>query len=34
MDMTPWKTGRLWSIAGIAVVVIMYIVFSPLGIAS
>ena len=32
MDMTPWKTGKLWAIAGAAVVAIMYLIFSPLGI--
>lgn len=30
MDMTPWKNGKLWAIAGIAVVIVMYIIFSPL----
>ena len=32
MDMTPWKTGKLWAIAGSAVVVVMYLIFSPIGI--
>ena len=32
MDMTPWKTGKIWAIAGAAVVTIMYLIFSPLGI--
>ncbi|MCI8857323.1 MAG: solute:sodium symporter family transporter [Clostridiaceae bacterium] len=32
MDMTPWKTGKLWAIVGSAVVVVMYLIFSPLGI--
>jgi SSS family solute:Na+ symporter len=33
MDMTPWKTGKIWAICGVAVVVIMYIIFSPLCLA-
>lgn len=33
LDMTPWKTGKYWAIAGIAVVVLMYIIFSPLVLA-
>ena len=32
MDMTPWKTGKLWAIVGVGVVALMYIVFSPIGI--
>lgn len=32
MDMSPWKTGKLWAIAGAEVVVVMYIIFSPIGI--
>ncbi len=30
IDLTPWKTGKIWAIAGILVVVVMYIIFSPL----
>lgn len=30
LDMTPWKTGKYWAIA---VVVLMYIIFSPLVLA-
>lgn len=33
LDMTPWKTGKYWAIAGIAVVALMYIIFSPLVLA-
>ncbi len=33
MDMTPWKTGKLWAIVGALVVVVMYIIFSPLVLA-
>lgn len=33
LDMTPWKTGKIWAICGAAVVVIMYIIFSPLVLA-
>ncbi len=34
MDMTPWKTGKIWATAGAAVVVVMYIIFSPIGIGK
>lgn len=34
MDMTPWKNGKVWAIAGAAVVAIMYLIFSPLGIGA
>ena len=34
MDMTPWKSGKVWAIAGAAVVAIMYLIFSPLGIGA
>ena len=34
MDMTPWKNGRSRAIAGAAVVAIMYLIFSPLGIGA
>jgi len=30
MDMSAWKTGRLWAAVGVAVIVVMYIVCSPL----
>ncbi len=30
IEMTPWKTGKAWAIAGILVVVVMYVIFSPL----
>ncbi|MGN1014506.1 MAG: solute:sodium symporter family transporter, partial [Butyricicoccus sp.] len=30
MDMTPWKTGKRWAVVGVLVVVVMYIIFSPL----
>ena len=30
MDMTPWKTGKIWAAVGAGVVVVMYIIFSPL----
>lgn len=33
LDMTPWKTGKFWAIVGIGVVVLMYLVFSPLVLA-
>ena len=33
MDMTSWKSGKIWAAAGIAVVIVMYLIFSPLGIA-
>ena len=34
MDMTPWKSGKVWAIVGAAVVAIMYLIFSPLGIGA
>lgn len=34
LDMTPWKTGKVWAILGALVVVVMFIVFSPVGIAA
>lgn len=34
MDMTPWKTGKIWAIVGIAVVCVLYFIFSPLCIAA
>ena len=34
MDMTPWKSGKVWAIACAAVVAIMYLIFSPLGIGA
>ncbi len=30
--MIPWKTGKIWAAVGIGVVVVMYIIFSPIGI--
>ena len=30
IEMTPWKTGKIWATAGALVVVVMYIIFSPL----
>ncbi|MCD8355583.1 MAG: solute:sodium symporter family transporter [Clostridia bacterium] len=30
MDMTPWKNGKIWATVGALVVVVMYIIFSPL----
>ena len=30
IEMTPWKTGKIWATVGILVVVVMYIIFSPL----
>lgn len=33
IDMTPWKTGKLWAFVGAMVVVVMYIIFSPLVLA-
>lgn len=30
IEMTPWKTGKIWAIVGILVVVVMYVIFSPL----
>ncbi len=30
IDMKPWKSGKAWAICGILVVVVMYIIFSPL----
>lgn len=32
MDMTAWKNGKIWAAAGIAVVIVMYLIFSPIGI--
>ncbi|MBS5150717.1 MAG: solute:sodium symporter family transporter [Butyricicoccus pullicaecorum] len=34
MDMTSWKTGKQWAIVGAGVVVVMYIICSPLGIGA
>lgn len=34
MDMSPWKTGKVWAAVGIAVVVVMYIICSPLVLAA
>ena len=34
MDMTPWKSGKVWAITGAAVVAVMYLIFSPLGIGA
>lgn len=33
MDMKPWKNGKIWATVGVAVVVIMYLIFSPLVLA-
>ncbi|MDO4490305.1 MAG: solute:sodium symporter family transporter [Lachnospiraceae bacterium] len=30
IDMSNWKTGKAWAIAGVLVVVVMYLIFSPL----
>lgn len=30
MDMTTWKHGKIWALVGVAIVVVMYIIFSPL----
>lgn len=30
MDMTPWKTGKLWAGVGVAVIIVMYVICSPL----
>lgn len=30
MDMTPWKTGKIWATVGVLVVVLMYVICSPL----
>ncbi len=30
IEMTPWKTGKIWATVGALVVVVMYIIFSPL----
>ena len=34
MDMTGWKTGKRWAIVGAGVVVVMYLICSPLGIGA
>jgi len=34
MDMTPWKTGKIWATVGAGVVVVMYLIFSPFGIGA
>lgn len=34
MDLTPWKSGKLWAAVGAGVVVVMYLIFSPLGIGG
>ena len=34
MNMTPWKNGKVWAITGAAVVAVMYLIFSPLGIGA
>ncbi|WP_125114864.1 solute:sodium symporter family transporter [Agathobaculum sp. Marseille-P7918] len=34
MDMTSWKTGKRWAIVGAGVVVVMYVICSPLGIGA
>jgi|GluameStandDraft_1065615.scaffolds.fasta_scaffold21498_1 SSS family solute:Na+ symporter len=31
VDLTPWKTGKFWAAATLIVMVVAYIVFSPLG---
>ena len=30
ISLTPWKTGKIWATVGILVVVVMYLIFSPL----
>ncbi|MDO4616909.1 MAG: solute:sodium symporter family transporter [Lachnospiraceae bacterium] len=30
IDMTAWKSGKVWAVVGILVVVVMYVIFSPL----
>lgn len=30
IDMSNWKSGKVWAIVGILVVVVMYLIFSPL----
>ncbi len=30
IDLKPWKSGKVWAVCGILVVVVMYIIFSPL----
>jgi SSS family solute:Na+ symporter len=34
VDLTPWKYRHVVSIVGIIIAVIIYIVFSPIGIAK
>ena len=34
MDMTGWKTGKRWAIVSAGVVVVMYLICSPLGIGA
>jgi SSS family solute:Na+ symporter len=34
VDLTPWKYRHIVSIIGIIIAVIIYLVFSPLGIAK
>ena len=34
MDMTGWKTGKTWAIVGVCVVLVMYLICSPLGIGA
>lgn len=33
MDLTPWKHGKIWCTVGLSIVVLMYIIFSPLVLA-
>lgn len=34
IDMTPWKTGKIWAAAGALFVVIIFWICSPLGVAA
>ena len=31
IELTPWKNGKIWATVGALVVVVMYIIFSPLA---
>jgi SSS family solute:Na+ symporter len=34
LDMTPWKTGKIWATVGALVVVVLFVIFSPLVLAA
>ena len=34
VDLTPWKTGKIWAAVSIVIMLLAYVVFSPLGLGA